>query len=312
MLGLAQRDGHGRPTEDRIAVRELVPGCRMFAVFDGHGGSGTSEILKTELGDRIKEAIEARGPGWIENAEDLLKRVFLEMDQNLAGPPSRVRGSGAVATVALVVGGQVIVAWVGDSPVVLLDSKSGEVLRVTRAHHPSEPDEAERIRGAGGQIIKDGMGVPRVDGGLMISRAFGDFTYKWNTRSQKPPPPGDIWSNFKVTAMPEVERWSILPHHVLILSSDGLLEGPEYSALHPRTVGERVYVALTFGKSLAEVAEDLLDQHIAKAEAPYDGDDLSVILVTGLGPAPRGGGKRRPQPRKTRRVRKGVGSSHKN
>jgi serine/threonine protein phosphatase PrpC len=154
------------------------------------------------------------------------------------------------------------------------------------------------------------MGVPRVDGGLMISRAFGDFTYKWNTRSHKPPPPGEVWSTFKVTAMPEVERWFILPHHVLILSSDGLLEGPNYTALHPRTVGERVYVAMVFGKSLAEVAGDLLDQHIAKAEAPYEGDDLSVILVTGLGPLPRGGGKRRAAAgKRTRRVRKASGSN---
>ena len=113
----------------------------------------------------------------------------------------------------------------------------------------------------------------------MISRAFGDFQYKWN--GKRPPETAD-WSAFKVTAFPEVERWPLTGPSLLILSSDGLLEGPKMSALPPASVGERVHEAMSSkkGKSLNVVAKNVLENHIGSAEqSPYIGDDLSLIIV---------------------------------
>jgi hypothetical protein len=113
----------------------------------------------------------------------------------------------------------------------------------------------------------------------MISRAFGDFAYKWSTR--RPPETAD-WSSFKVTAFPEVERWKLSGPSLLILSSDGLLEGAKMSALPPTSIGERVYAAMSSkkGKSLNAVAKHVLEDHIGSAEeSPYMGDDLSILII---------------------------------
>lgn len=277
MFGVAQKDGHGRPSEDRIVARELFRGCRMFAVFDGHGGASTSDILMNELPGQIKAAIQEAGESWPASAKTILQNAFIRMDQDLAGPPSRVRASGAVAVMALLIPGEVIVAWVGDSPCILVDTRSGQVLRTTRLHHPTEADEAARIKAAGGSVKKDEYGTPRVDGGLMISRAFGDFSYKWSNR---PPPETADWSAFKVTAFPEVERWPLTGPSLLILSSDGLLEGPKMSALPPTSIGERVHKSMGKYKTLNVAAKHVLEDHIGSAEqSPYVGDDLSLIIV---------------------------------
>ena len=277
----------------------------MFAVFDGHGGAATSEILMNEFPGRLRAVVT--DPTWPANAERLLKAAFIRMDQQLAGPPSRVRGSGAVVTVALAIPGEVIVAWVGDSPCVLIDRASGAVKYFTRAHHPSEPDEAARIAAAGGTVEKDDAGTPRVDGGLMISRAIGDFSYKWNTRSSRPPPETADWGSFKVTALPEVARWPVEADSLLVLSSDGLLEGssPLFVPLPPASVGARVMAAVSAepGKSLNVVAKQLLEKHIQESGlVPYSGDDLSLLIVP-LPPAASGGG-RRMRAFKTRRARR--------
>ena len=60
----------------------------------------------------------------------------------------------------------------GDSRCICL-KKNHEVLPLTDDHKPEDPRERERIYSAGGKITEG-----RVNGGLNLSRAFGDFTYK--------------------------------------------------------------------------------------------------------------------------------------
>lgn len=59
----------------------------------------------------------------------------------------------------------------GDSRTLLC--RQGRLAFQTRDHKPTLPQERQRIRNAGGYVIN-----ARVDGGLAISRAFGDFDYK--------------------------------------------------------------------------------------------------------------------------------------
>jgi len=59
----------------------------------------------------------------------------------------------------------------GDSRTLLC--RDGRLGFQTRDHKPTLPQERQRIRNAGGYVIN-----ARVDGGLAISRAFGDFDYK--------------------------------------------------------------------------------------------------------------------------------------
>lgn len=47
---------------------------------------------------------------------------------------------------------------------------------LTEDHHPDRDDERARIQAAGGSII--GLGVPRVNGVLAVSRSIGDVYLK--------------------------------------------------------------------------------------------------------------------------------------
>lgn len=66
-----------------------------------------------------------------------------------------------------------IVANAGDSRSVLC--RSGKAIDLSKDHKPEDKTEEDRIRKAGGTIT---MG--RVNGGLNLTRSFGDFDYKQN------------------------------------------------------------------------------------------------------------------------------------
>ena len=59
----------------------------------------------------------------------------------------------------------------GDSRAVL--SRKGHALPLSTDHKPENNDERKRIQAAGGDIVNG-----RVNGGLNLSRSFGDFHYK--------------------------------------------------------------------------------------------------------------------------------------
>lgn len=78
---------------------------------------------------------------------------------------------GCTANVVLITPTAYIVANAGDSRAVLC--RGGKALDLSKDHKPESPEEQERVKGAGGAIR---MG--RVNGGLNLTRSFGDFDYK--------------------------------------------------------------------------------------------------------------------------------------
>lgn len=92
------------------------------------------------------------------------------------------------------------VANVGDTRAVLC--KNGTAERLSKDHKATDPQEIDRVRGAGGSIM-DG----RVAGGLAITRALGDHAYK----------------SFGVTCSPYVVRHVLRPFDkFLVMASDGV------------------------------------------------------------------------------------------
>lgn len=80
---------------------------------------------------------------------------------------------GCTANVVLITPTSYIVANAGDSRSVL--SRNGKAIDLSKDHKPESPQEEARVKKAGGQIS---MG--RVNGGLNLTRSFGDFDYKRN------------------------------------------------------------------------------------------------------------------------------------
>lgn len=102
-------------------------------------------------------------------------RKFLAEAFHAAAVDTNKYRSGATGTgVVIAQDGKLNAAFLGDSPVVIFthDPKTGDVTarKITRDHHASIASEKEKVEDAGGQVHANG----RVDGRLMLSRAFGD------------------------------------------------------------------------------------------------------------------------------------------
>jgi serine/threonine protein phosphatase PrpC len=260
--------------------------CDLFAVFDGHSGSGVVRYTVENLITRIQEALKAEAPDIINNPENvktILKKVFIDHDKDLARNIQKVGDSGSTATVAIVTPNHVIVAYIGDSPCFLMNPNTGLILPGGEMgkHEPSLAAEAARIQRAGGSVEIDDMGIPRIDG-LMVSRAFGDFSIKFP--DLRNPPYAADWTQMKVTAHPDFVVWERPESGLLALMSDGLVE-TSTNILKPLPhVAVDIFKALQAkGYDLPRAADAVVAGHVAASSgsrpADYDGDDLSIMLV---------------------------------
>lgn len=284
LYGKAQIDGRGRPSEDRICILNLMDQCDLFAVFDGHSGSGAARLSVDLLGKRLQSALTLSILADRTAFKALLEKVFIDHDKELAtkvGLPEKDPGS--TATVALITPTYIAVAYLGDSPCFLMNPTTGLIMHEIGKHEPTLLEENRRIVAAGGTVEVDEYGIPRVDGALMVSRAFGDFSLKFDIESGPVPMSAD-WTKMKVTAHPDVVFWDRPEAGVLAIMSDGMVE-TETTALKPLAqVSRDVQLALQGNRyDLTMSAEKLVKQHVVasvgQGKAPYDGDDLSIILV---------------------------------
>ena len=127
----------------------------------------------------------------------------------------------------LALGGRLYCANVGDSRTVLCRA-GGAARALSEDHKPSRPDEAARIKAAGGFIINK-----RVMGELAVSRAFGDAEFKKGISEilgeenvgKGEEPPGTDLTKPLVVAEPEVQVCALEPSdEFLLLACDGLFD----------------------------------------------------------------------------------------
>jgi serine/threonine protein phosphatase PrpC len=182
----------------------------LFAVYDGHGGSLTSQYAgkrfvrlfsqRSELkkyaalpknGDKGRD--DVTGIGLLRKA---LRDTFLALDDELRNlqlatneslfrklssgtlqPDSatntsmRPERSGSTIVVVLITPSHILCANAGDSRAIL--QKGSKVFSLSFDHKPSNVAELERIVSAGGFVRGK-----RVDGDLAVSRGLGDFFFK--------------------------------------------------------------------------------------------------------------------------------------
>jgi serine/threonine protein phosphatase PrpC len=194
---LTYNDGkYGGEPKDDLSELAMTSFC---GVFDGHGGDECSNFLVPTLPrhirsqmlaekDALRKAIDAsqvtgnRNP--VEQAEDaaselmrrILRTAFLRTDKEFITPKSAPQ-SGSTAATVLLMGRRLFACNVGDSRVVLC-RRGGQCVELTSDHKPSRPDEAARVRAAGGFILHK-----RVMGELAITRAFGDKSFKMGIKA---------------------------------------------------------------------------------------------------------------------------------
>ena len=156
--------------EDRgKAVENLNgdPNKILFCLFDGHGGGEVSKFLQENFATEMKNRLP-----FTDHFREIAK-LFKDLDQKIKD--LNVPNAGSTATVVYIErqnGKKVLYcANVGDSRCVLVNKKG--IMRLSRDDRTDDPKEKDRITKQGGTIING-----RVNGILMLSRAFGDWRLK--------------------------------------------------------------------------------------------------------------------------------------
>lgn len=170
----------------------------LFAIFDGHLGDAVPAYLQKNLFHNILNEEEF----WVDPGRSIPK-AYEKTDQEILSQKSDIARGGSTAVTAILINGRRLwIANLGDSRAVL--SNGGQALQMTVDHEPNT--DRETIEGKGGFVSKMPGDVPRVNGQLAVSRAFGDKSLKSHLRSD-----------------PHVQDKTIdLSTDLLILASDGL------------------------------------------------------------------------------------------
>jgi len=270
------------------------------AVFDGHGGDECSNYLVDALPRHIRnqmltdrEALRSsiengRGPRGhhADSGEDatselmrrILKTAYLRADKEFITPKNAPQSGSTGATVVLL-GRRLFAANVGDSRVVLA-RKNGACLELTSDHKPSRPDEAARVRAAGGFILHK-----RVMGELAITRAFGDKSFKMGIKAMLEEDADELGAGGMsddatkdltaplVSAEPEIAS-IVLSHddEFLLLACDGLFD--VFKSQDAITFARQELIA--HRGEPAEVARILSDQAIRVRRSR---DNVSILII---------------------------------
>ncbi|DBA81256.1 TPA: hypothetical protein ACH3X2_006882 [Trebouxia sp. C0005] len=258
-------------------------GYDVFGVFDGHGGKQAANFaakhvlptLQQELAEitltpdeAVPEELEAYSQlsdedklAWhtqdalVQQLPAALVKSFQKVQEQFH---ENTQISGATATVAVIVGWDLVVASVGDSTAYL--DTGAEVVQVSDTHRLDDNKaERKRCQAGGSEVCKstvDGkpVGPDRVwPGGLAMSRTIGDYMA------------GDV-----VLPEPEVRRVALPRKGArLIIASDGL-----WDAMNPKTAAHHVR-GMQAGKAAGELVQAALKSKGLR-------DDITVLVIDAM------------------------------
>ncbi|PON31310.1 Protein phosphatase, partial [Trema orientale] len=170
----------------------------LFAIYDGHLGDSVPAYLQKHLFQNILKEEEF----WIDPNRSISKAYERTDQAILSHSPDLGRGGSTAVTAILINGQRLWVANVGDSRAVL--SRGGQAVQMSTDHEPNT--ERGSIENRGGFVSNMPGDVPRVNGQLAVSRAFGDKSLKSHLRSD-----------------PDIQDTTVDTNtDILILASDGL------------------------------------------------------------------------------------------
>ncbi|KAK6133507.1 hypothetical protein DH2020_032753 [Rehmannia glutinosa] len=213
----------------------------LYAIFDGHSGREVAQYLQNNLFDNILNE-----PDFWTSPKAAVKRAFEATDNDILENVVGSRGGSTAVTAILIDREKLIVANVGDSRAVLC--RSGTVKQITVDHEPLR--EKKLVESKGGFVSKKPGNVPRVDGQLAMTRAFGDERLKDHITSE----PDIVIENINENT------------EFIILASDGL-----WKVMSSEEAVDRIQGF----KNGQEAAEELIKEALSRDSK----DDISCIVV---------------------------------
>lgn len=233
-----------------------IGNINYYAVYDGHGGKFVSKFLHDNLWKCFvdKRVVYPLKKNFIKKIyeywQDLLKKNYKEHATN----------AGSTCLVVVQYRSQncdfLNILNTGDSRCVLC--RNNLAIPLTKDNKPHWPEENERIKKLGGQIIFDGFDWRICD--LSVSRAFGDIT-----------------AEPYVTCLPDIYKYKLNPNDkFIIIACDGLWDvlGSQdvvnfvLEHCYDMSTGQTNNANINIAKKLAEFA-------INKGST----DNVSIIIV---------------------------------
>lgn len=160
----------------------IMTGSRfsIYGMFDGHGGSEAAVYCKNHLAGLIMGRCKAiKGPVNLAIMQKLIQGAFLDLEMGMYRKLGRqMENTGSTAVIVVVVNRtqEIFVANLGDSRAIIFNI-NGDILYETIDHKPNDAQERRRIEKTG-YVTNQNGDVPRVNGVLAMSRAFGDSSLK--------------------------------------------------------------------------------------------------------------------------------------
>ncbi|KAJ4839466.1 hypothetical protein Tsubulata_022970 [Turnera subulata] len=205
----------------------------LFAIYDGHLGDTVPAYLQKHLFSNILKEEEF----WVDPIRSISK-AYERTDQAILSHSSDLGRGGSTAVTAILLNGRRLwVANVGDSRAVL--SRGGQAIQMSTDHEPST--ERGSIENKGGFVsnMPDGKpfhlkvvpltfindpiqlcsvldsckadwDVPRVNGQLAVSRAFGDKSLKLHLRSDPDIQVADIDDTAEMLILASDGLWKVM------------------------------------------------------------------------------------------------------
>mmetsp|Transcript_79587 Transcript_79587/g.165300 ORF Transcript_79587/g.165300 Transcript_79587/m.165300 type:complete len:817 (-) Transcript_79587:23-2473(-) len=277
-VGMAEMNGLRKSMEDSHVV-VTKPNWGFFGVFDGHGGGSCA----TFVAKRLTEILSARET--VPEDDATIKKMMLDLDQEFLDLQQQSGSTGTFVFVEPDMSAEesestkerkhvLRVGNIGDSRV-LLGHLDGTIFEgpgtdsgLTTDHKPDNPTERERIYRTGG-TVEVVSGVPRVNGDLAVSRAFGDAAYKKTG--------GPALEDHPVSAEPELARFEAGSSDFLLLVCDGISEAAFPNKEVVEHAARILREELEGGKApdLGKVASGVCKRALASGSM----DNLSCMIV---------------------------------
>lgn len=283
---LTQEDAHAVHFQRDLPFWDVDGGLRLidvkiFAVFDGHGGSESSRYLSHELIDTIlshlTQKLDESADGdyglHFSTTQGLvihkIKAAFLQMDQHLY-QHLKYHGAqcGSTAIVCVLIDNEQLYSInTGDSRLVV--SYEGSAKSLSYDHKPTHIGELIRINDAGGSVSYN-----RVGGVLALSRAFGDFTFKSRRLADNQTLHSE---ETQVTVEPEC-----ITHHLsikdefIVLACDGI-----WDVFTARDLVHFIRHCLVLGMVLPAITAKVLEHSISLANQQTGAgfDNMTMIII---------------------------------
>jgi len=172
----------------RMSIEHLDRPCALYALYEGHRGSpgvtgsgnACAEFCVKHLHQKLLPKLAAfRGYWEDERLEAAMRESFEELDAEFAEKNATVM-DGCCAAVALIIGGRLVVASLGDVGCILC-MRSGEATELMKAHavnDEDDDDEDDEDGSATGAPAEDAAASRGPAPAIRWTRSFGNFDFK--------------------------------------------------------------------------------------------------------------------------------------